>query len=294
MLYVNGDWARLIQPVTDRLCEKYRLSTLSYDPEEPRAGKSYVEHMAIKNDRMTHRELIRMDIDAAVQAVTNVEDFFDFLQARGYTWRKGHSKIHGDYISYHLSKTEKGIRDYTLGEGYTINDICKRLTEPVTADALHPYMPLQKKAAVWFPGDELSVYRMSEFAHTRYQVCVMRRIDQAIRHYDYDLTLTEHIRVRQDLLHIDRYRRQIEYLTDTGYDSMEELQDRLSVVQKELKKYDIRSQGDNHLRLYNERRVIRQLIKDYEDTIAINDVSSASGKEMAYEEIIDERVIGKP
>ena len=46
--YVNGDWEKYIQPVTDKITEKYGLGRLEYDKSAKRVGKSYAEHSAGK------------------------------------------------------------------------------------------------------------------------------------------------------------------------------------------------------------------------------------------------------
>ena len=290
--YNNGDWAKLIQPVTDRLCEKYGLSTLSYEKDGPRVGRSYAEHMAEKTDRLTHRDMIRMDIDAAVQASVSEVEYFDHLKQRGYVWRIGHSKNHGEYVSYHMPGVSRSIRDYTLGDQYKISVVRQRLAVDELTDVTDPYLPLKEKTAVWFPEGSLPVYRMSELTRPRYQVCMIRRIDQAVRHYSFDLTIEDQKRVRRDLLQIDRLREECEYLMDTDLGSIEELKTRLAEVKSELKElpYDDSAKADRLL-LYSERRILKRLIKDYDDTLAVREAAVVSGKEMRYgrEEAIEER-----
>lgn len=63
----KGDWEKRIQPITDRICEKYHLPALDYGEE--RRGRNYGEWK--KSKRMEKGEyyswtdIIRDDIDEA-------------------------------------------------------------------------------------------------------------------------------------------------------------------------------------------------------------------------------------
>lgn len=136
--YVNGDWEKYIQPVTDKITEKYGLGRLEYDKSSKRKGKSYAEHSAGKADKFTWKKIIRLDIDMAVSVSNNLHEYFEEMRRMGYDIRIGQSEKHGDYISYHHpamkevdGKTSKRARrDYNLGPGYTFADIKRRIMQP--------------------------------------------------------------------------------------------------------------------------------------------------------------------
>ena len=62
--YLKGDWENSIQPVTDRVCEKYGLNRLHFSEE--RVGRHYGEYLAEKEGRMTWKKIIQLDIDYAI------------------------------------------------------------------------------------------------------------------------------------------------------------------------------------------------------------------------------------
>ncbi|MCR5451439.1 MAG: relaxase/mobilization nuclease domain-containing protein [Lachnospiraceae bacterium] len=280
--YNNGDWKKIIQPVTDALCDKYGLSTLEYEEEKPRIGKNYAEHMAQKDDRLTHADLIRMDIDAAVLEADDIEDYLKLLQKKGYTYRIGNSEKYGEYVSYHMPGAKKSKRDYSLGEGYSLKSIRSRIekinkrfeedSEKVNID--FPYEKLDSITHKYFPGDMISVYHMSGLS--RYQVCMVRRIDQAVRHYDFDLIISEQARIRRDLLHIENLRDECNYLIDNNVSSRAELVKRLQAVATQIKEGRALPEEDwiaKKQELYQERRLVRRLLNEYEETINTRDLS---------------------
>ncbi len=41
--YEKGDWAKYMQPITNRLCEEYGLSTITIDGDEAEPFEEYTE-----------------------------------------------------------------------------------------------------------------------------------------------------------------------------------------------------------------------------------------------------------
>ena len=89
--YSNGDWEKSIQPITDELCRKYGLSILECDKSAPRVGRTYAEHMAEKNGKLTWTDIIQADIDFAISQTSTESDFMAFMKSMGYSIRIGHS-----------------------------------------------------------------------------------------------------------------------------------------------------------------------------------------------------------
>ena len=124
----KGDWEKRIQPITDRVCEKYGLSTLSY--EEERKGKDYGEwrnqkmrEKGVRSEKPTWQDLIRDDIDEAIAASSTYEEFLSYLRTLHYDVRDG------KYLSLHAEERQRAIRTYRLGEGYGKEEIQNRILE---------------------------------------------------------------------------------------------------------------------------------------------------------------------
>lgn len=120
--YEKGDWEKFIQPVTDRICEKYGISRLEFD-QDRKAGRSYAEHNAEKKGRPTWTKIIQADIDFAVSRSRSWEEFLVQMKQLGYRIREG------KHTSFIPPGAKKGRRDITLGEGYRKEDIRKRISQ---------------------------------------------------------------------------------------------------------------------------------------------------------------------
>ena len=104
---------------------------------EPKGkGKHYAEWDAERNGKVTVRGLIRQDIDAALAEAFTLQSFFEALQRRGYTIKRGANVKH---TAVKPPGSDRFVRLDSLGDGYTETDIRDRLnrsrTEPEAAKA---------------------------------------------------------------------------------------------------------------------------------------------------------------
>lgn len=120
--YEKGDWEKFIQPVTDRICERFGISRLEFD-QDKKTGKSYAEHDAEKKGRPTWMKIIQADIDFAVSRSRFWEEFLVQMKQLGYRIKEG------KHTTFIPPGAKKGRRDVTLGEGYRKEDIRKRLSQ---------------------------------------------------------------------------------------------------------------------------------------------------------------------
>ena len=121
----KGDWKKRIQPITDRLCEKYHLPTLDYEEKE-RIGMYYGnwkkkwEAKAVYYD---WSDIIRDDIDEAIQYSASMEAFLQYLYDQKYMIRNG------KYLSLRPYGRSMAIRTGRLGPGYTKEEIQQRIQD---------------------------------------------------------------------------------------------------------------------------------------------------------------------
>lgn len=118
--YEKGDWAKYMQPVTNRLCEEYGLSTI--DIEEDRVRReSFREWRDGRGADSTWSDMIRRDIDGAILRAIDEDDFLRILEEKGYEIKDG----------AHLSIRPPGMsrfrRVYSLGDGYSEEAIRDRI-----------------------------------------------------------------------------------------------------------------------------------------------------------------------
>lgn len=111
----------------DRICRAHGLTTLK---DKRYRGKSYRDWMAGKEGYKTLRDYIKEDIDIAVAASTNMQDFFSALVQMGYTIKEGkHLALHpAGYVNG--KGNDAYIRLRSLNDSrYTKEGIAARIRE---------------------------------------------------------------------------------------------------------------------------------------------------------------------
>lgn len=252
--YNNGDWERFMQPVTDRICEKYGLSKLHYEKEEPRIGRSYAEHLANEEGRLTWEKIIKRDIDFAVSQVKDIPSFKAFMTSLGYELRQGHSEKHGDYITYiapgegdprHRSK-----RDYRMGLGYVLRDLMRRVgEESITGPRKAP--KAISDILISRPGRPLS----------RFQVMAVYRLQRLDDFHFLDLAQKEQERVREDLLKIDKLREEVDMILARDLRSKSDCEKEFDRIKAEIRDLDKDDPALKELR--KDKNILRRVISGY-------------------------------
>lgn len=278
--YENGDWEKKIQPVTDMLCNRYHLSTLKYDPKGEHKNVNHAEYMAEKEGRFCWKDVIRMDIDQAIEEAKAIHDnnpsedlevnFFRILHSRGYYTRKGHSdRLDQDYVTYKGPGMNKGRRDYNLGLDYEYDSIVKRLKDVYDKPVIRR-----------MPSAE-DLHFISLRPGNRYQIRMLSRIRQAVNPFDYELLSKEQARVRRDMVKIDRLREECDYIFSNDISSEDEIKKRLAEVKKLLRDEKMAAKDaaaditessfhkENIDSLMKEKRILMRIIRESD---VINDI----------------------
>ncbi len=162
--YKKGDWEKHIQPITDKLCEKYGLSTLEFQQE--RTGKSYAEYNALRNDNVNWGMVIRQDIDYAISQSESFDMFLQEMRKMGYKLHQGVLRNHGEYLTFTPPGRERGRRSNRLGNGYMVADIKRRIRNREKIPAL-PHIPQVK--TIRSVGNVAGGMKMSRYQQRRVQ-----------------------------------------------------------------------------------------------------------------------------
>ena len=119
----KGDWAKYIQPITNRLCEEYGLSII--DLEEERSNKKRTEHYKewneIRDGKFVWSDMIKRDIDACIIQSDCYEAFINMLQEKGYRVKEG------KYLAVLPPGMQRYRRCETLGHNYSKDMIVERI-----------------------------------------------------------------------------------------------------------------------------------------------------------------------
>lgn len=123
--YEKGDWAKYIQPITNRLCKEYGLSIIDLE-EESRSKESsahYKEWNEIRDGKFVWSDMIRRDIDACILQATDYDYFIELLKEKGYTIKEG------KYLTIQPQGMKRFRRCDTLGDNYSRERIRERIAE---------------------------------------------------------------------------------------------------------------------------------------------------------------------
>lgn len=116
--YKKGDWAKYMQPVTNRLCEKYGLSTIEIEEDAALSHDSYKEW---KDGKFVWSDMIKRDLDACIIQAKDFEEFLLLLKDKGYETKQ----------NQHLAVKPPGMGRYRrcryFGTDYTKERIRERI-----------------------------------------------------------------------------------------------------------------------------------------------------------------------
>lgn len=82
--YEKGDWAKVIQPITNRLCEEYGLATMEIEMAGQHKNEYYKDWNEFRDGKLIWRDMIRRDLDACILQSDDMEEFLDMLKEIGY------------------------------------------------------------------------------------------------------------------------------------------------------------------------------------------------------------------
>lgn len=119
--YKKGDWAKYIQPVTNRLCEEYGLSTIQIDETNGKDNPAYTEWRDTTRNKSIWSDMIRRDLDALVLKCLDFDSLLSGLTDMGYEIKRG------KYLSIRPPGMARFRRTATLGERYTEESLMKRV-----------------------------------------------------------------------------------------------------------------------------------------------------------------------
>ena len=172
-------------------------------------AKHYAEWNAEKNGKPTVRGLIRQDIDAALADAFTLQSFFEALQKRGYTVKRGANVMH---TAVKPPGSDRFVRLDSLGDCYTEADIRERLNKSRT----QPTAPEpQAAASLYIPKGRYKVKRRSAAYGKKRKLSGLRRL---YLHYLYLLSPPRPQRrpppfpVRAEVRKLDQYKRQFTLL----------------------------------------------------------------------------------
>ena len=208
-----------IRAVSDKLCQKYRLSVIDTENSN-HVAKPYAEWLAEKNNQPTWRTAIRQDVDEAIQQSLTWRQFLSAMERKGYEVRMGRK-----YPVLRPSGKERFVRFKTLGKRYTPEAIQTRILYP---QSYHPYVenpPTIQHGRLHSgkkPCRKLTGLRALYYRYL-YELGALPRKPRRPSYA-----------VRQDAYKLDQRIRQMEFLSKNSIDTLAQLETHRKALQTEI------------------------------------------------------------
>ena len=208
-----------IRAVSDKLCQKYRLSVIDTENSN-HVAKPYAEWLAEKNNQPTWRTAIRQDVDEAIQQSLTWRQFLSAMERKGYEVRMGRK-----YPVLRPSGKERFVRFKTLGKRYTPEAIQTRILYP---QSYHPYVenpPTIQHGRLHSgkkPCRKLTGLRALYYRYL-YELGALPRKPRRLSYA-----------VRQDAYKLDQRIRQMEFLSKHNIDTLAQLETHRKALQTEI------------------------------------------------------------
>lgn len=138
--YKKGDWAKQIQPITNRLCEEYGLSTIEISEDRAKPSENYKEWNDFRDGKFVWADMIKRDIDACIMQAATYESFLSMLSDMGYGIKNAY-RSEGKYLAIKPMGLTRFKRCKSLGENYTE----ERIRERIETENLSTYRKLPKE-----------------------------------------------------------------------------------------------------------------------------------------------------
>ena len=208
-----------IRAVSDKLCQKYRLSVIDTENSN-HVAKPYAEWLAEKNNQPTWRTAIRQDVDEAIQQSLTWRQFLTVLDRKGYEVRMGRK-----YPVLRPPGKERFVRFKTLGKRYTPEAIQTRILYP------RSYRPYVENPPTIQHG------RLHSGKKPHRKLTGLRAL---YYRYLYELGALPRkpsrpsYAVRQDAYKLDQRIRQMEFLSKNRIDTLAQLETHRKALQTEI------------------------------------------------------------
>ena len=203
-----------IRGISDQICRENSLSVI----EKPkRRGMHYGEWLALKEGRPTIRGQVRNEIDQIILSSYTMKEFWKIFEERGNCInRQGENITHTSFIP---ACGKKPIRFTNLGEGYSIEDIQKRITAQRNGIRTAPSSQIPKQKAYKLNGSHQNLKRkklkgfVALYFHYMYFFKLIRKnkTPQRVSFF-----------MRDELINLERYQKQFRFLyknnIETGKD----------------------------------------------------------------------------
>lgn len=204
-----------MRAASDELCRNYGISVIE-DPQQRK--KNYGLRKAEQQGQITQSQMIRNDIDRAVQASLAPQQFAAAMREMGYTIRvKGESGVRLKHPTVTPPGAKKNFRFDSLGEGYDLESILDRVSTNWRRD---PLFEASKPVYRTYKKVRKPVKKLTGLRALYFKYCILlgtiKKKPERVKKVSWLL--------REDLIKLDRYIAQAKLLIDNKIETTEDLE----------------------------------------------------------------------
>lgn len=320
----KGDWEKRIQPITDRICKKYGLPSLTEELDEKgyekkdRRGADYGDHKKQKmrdfqNDSSGSRDeksekkkkgrvdketyfswldIMRDDIDEAILRADSYEEFLEILKNDHYLIRDKGS------LSLKLPEMGRPIRTGRLGTGYSKEEILFRIKNKTQGQnnsyryrTYGDWIEMQK--IIYVKIERTPTWKPNHFQRQFYRrwenTFFIRRPDRRPQAWKYKKDIKDSLRMSAAFGYaVDHDIKSPE----AAYEELEKIQTEIKSTELELKRKRERlrsSQLFYHLSVYEKMEKQYQAEPDAETEKELRKLKEQIEKKCTLEEAVEQR-----
>lgn len=229
-----------IRRISDELCAEYHLKVI--DPKGK--GEHYAVWKAQQEGKPTLSQMLREEIDLVIRDSFTFPEFLNLLEKKGYAVSRN---PHRKYLTVRPPGAKRNFRLDRLGEGYTSEDIKRRIQEQQRAileGRVSAYQPLQVRR-YRFSGSWRTVRKKKI---TGFYALYLRYV-YLLRRYKRPTRKRISYEMRREVLRLEPYQAQFLYLHEHGISTVEQLMERQAQIEQE-----IQQRTEHRQPLYAKRR----------------------------------------
>ena len=236
--YTKGDWKKIIQPITNRLCEKYGWSVIpaEYVKDSERMSRGEYEY------QKSLKEVMLADAEYCMSNAENMDEFIWNLKELGYEVKQG------KHIAIKAGGMKKFRRVDTLDESFSVEKIEETLAAIQGKDTTVKLITNDdyKSFKHWTSEYQRSFY--VKIVHLR-QMEVYRFQSKAARRY-------------HDLKRMNELQEQYLYLVNYKIESADEMLDRHAQIKEKIADISVEQKM-----IYAENRKLGKITEDEAEII---------------------------
>ncbi|MGI5920769.1 MAG: relaxase/mobilization nuclease domain-containing protein [Syntrophomonadaceae bacterium] len=226
-MYRNSfkDYFGDIRGISDQLCREHGLSVI----ESKGKGRHYAEWAAEQAGQPTIRGMIAADIDEIIRQSFTFSTFIEALKKKGYAVKSGSNVKH---MAVRPKDGQRFIRLKSLGEEYTEDGIKARLAAQRGGQEekpRQPQAPSPKRYRCTGPPIRTKRKKLTGFMALYFKYLYL--LGKVKRRQPPNKAA---FLLREDVIRLDRYKKQFLYLYRNGITTMEELREKKRQIETQI------------------------------------------------------------